>query len=176
MPDSSVAGWFALAGSLGGFIMSGINDWWKDHRNERWDAMKRGEQRDYDAAATRTEFQRRTLLELQEVAMRLMRTAAQANHADKMAASQNNSQWTLPQLPADISDEAREAQARTTILVARCRDEQVRYFAGALKSHCAAIAVAGTEQTRDARLAAASKAFSSLNECIGCLLREMHAP
>ena len=73
----------------------------------------------------RDQYQRETLLALQEALAALIRTTATAYLQDKLAYRESGA-WHKNYLPDDLAEELREAQSRTALLTERILDDQVR--------------------------------------------------
>ncbi len=120
----------------------------------------------------RINFQRETLLDLQDAVMQLSRAAGSVYH-HHFAAHARTAEWHKEPLPDDLNESFRLSQVRTSVLAARVRDESVRQLVQVAKSEATAIAITdrGTESIR--AFAGASATCDRLNDRIGELLREM---
>src|SRR5580658_7949217 len=106
MPDSSPL--VLLVGSattLIGFVAKAVTDWWRERTT-------REEARRDKFFERRADFQRQTLLNLQDAVMELIRTAGENHHQDVMA-FRKGVKWGAERLSDELDERARLAQART---------------------------------------------------------------
>src|SRR4051794_25780939 len=102
--------WFPVITLIIGAILKGIFDLVADYRRAHREREARREHRDEAISFRRAEFQRTTLLELQENVAILMRFAAQAHHHDVMAYRQSG-KWQRALLSPELNEGSRKAQA-----------------------------------------------------------------
>lgn len=117
-------------------------------------------------------FQQETLLELQEVLHKLMRTYGEEHHQDVMT-SRRAGEWRQFQLGGDISDRGFQATQRINILSARVDDGQVRLLVTAMEESGNRLMLAQSEAESSALLSESGEAFNQVNLRIGELLRDL---
>jgi hypothetical protein len=142
-----------------------------NHATEREREARREARRDL-LLQRRYDFQRQVLLDLQEICMRLIRTAGQTNHHDVMT-FRSTGKWERALLPDDVNKEALAAQSKSTMLMVRVRDMEVRHLTDAMKSYVSTVAIAKSQKDSDDALQLAWENHSQLNQRIGEILREM---
>lgn len=120
----------------------------------------------------RADFQRQTLIELQEICATLLRKTGQAHHCDEMALKKTG-EWQKAFLPDEVDEEFNQAQRRALVLLVRVRDTEVRRLAQDLKSLCADVVQSqGLDASRRAALQMLT-AYEELNQRIGVALRDL---
>ena len=134
MPDITTSSWFPVVTLLLGYAAKSLDEWLGYRRNARREREAREAVRRDQVFERRTSFQRQTLLDLQEAAMQLARSVGAINHEDKLAYN-STGEWSKQQLPDDLSEGNRLAQARTGMLGARVRDDSIRELLAKLKTH-----------------------------------------
>lgn len=126
-----------------------------------------------DSARVRhIDFQRATLLELQEAMLALLRAASQIQLRD-MLHSREAGAWTKPLVADDISEENRRLNARTALLISRVHSEHVREVVGDLKNLCHRLVGADSEEGSRSALDDASILFDSFNRDVGKIIRHL---
>jgi hypothetical protein len=170
MPDSS--GWFPSVTLLIGFATGAVTEWLRDRRTEGRERKARKEARRDQFLERRKDFQRQTLLDLQEAVMELIRTAGEMHYQDLMA-SRKAGKWVSQPVTDELNERARIVQARTTLLSVRVRDDSVRGFVDELKGHASSLVVSKSQAESEATFANINPIFQKLNERVGQLLREM---
>lgn len=171
-PDqTSIAYWLPLITAILGFASGGFFEWMRDRRTykrerEARDSAKRGQQLE-----RRNEFQRQTLLELQDAAMKLMQATSRISHFDIMAFRKHGRKG-VESYPEKINSDDQIANAQTALLGVRVRDEAVRTLLQQLKDHlCAATVFSTSEEESEVAMCAAGDKFAELNQRIGQVLR-----
>ncbi len=120
----------------------------------------------------RADFQRQTLIELQETCAVLLRKTGQAHHSDEMAFKQNG-EWQKALLPENVSELFGDAQRRAQVLLVRVRDPEVRKLAEDLKSYCSAVVQSPARATSRRAADQMIITYDELNRLIGAALREL---
>ena len=152
MPDvatSAAASWFpaftALLGSLLGFVTAVVSEWLKDRRASAREREAREAERRMRLSERRRNFQRETLLPLQDAVAKLTRAAGRINHLDKMT-YYSTGKWGGFQLPADLDDDAHYANVTLMVLTSRVRDDCIRKMVNTFRSHASCVGITVTEQ------------------------------
>jgi hypothetical protein len=157
---------------LAGFGAKWAGDALDDRRRSRREREARKEARRDLLRQRRSDFQRQTLLDLQEACMKLIRNAAQQHHADIMAFKQTG-KWQRHLLPAEVNEAGGEAQRATAVLTVRILDPEIRKLADELKSACAGLGKVDSLATGDGLLEHAGAIHDALNRRIGETLRTL---
>lgn len=168
MPDS----WFPVFTLILGYLAKSLSEWLQHRRTIEREREARDAVRKDLLFERRNTFQRQTLLELQEALKGLVRTAAQMHHNDVMT-FRATGEWGKSRLPEDLSDSFRLANANTSALAVRIRDEQVRTQVRDLKSNTSGVAMARDKDSSNQALFGTVESFEGLNERIGQLLRTL---
>lgn len=121
----------------------------------------------------RNQFQRETMLELQEQVAHLMRQIARANFED-LAAYQQTGTWGKNKVGDELAEEHRAAMMRVAILSQRATDEQLRQQIENLSNASAHLTVARDPQEAEGQLERAQTTFNAIQERLGTLLRSHH--
>ena len=162
--------WFPVATLLIGFATGSLADWLKDRRSERRETTARKNEREQARLTRIHEFQRVTLLELQQVIADLARAAGKAHHHDTMD-YRRSGVWGRSLFPDGDSERFREMQVKAAILAARVIDPTIREYVGQLKDACADGTMADSEATAGRAMVRMSKSLDEANQRIGEALR-----
>jgi hypothetical protein len=155
------------------YVLLRSSDARKDERTYQREKAARDEARRDAIIERRNDFQRRTLLHLQDAVQASIRNAAQMHHLDTMAKREGKA-WHSQYYPDDLSDKTLLANTRTTKLGVRVRDENIRILVDQFKSECADVLFSSSEQDGDRKLSQASDSFKLLNDLIGIALRQLN--
>lgn len=183
MADTASSGWLPALTALLGFVTASVLDWLRDRRAEQRErnAAERTAAREREARDAarreqrferRTAFQRQTLLDLQEATLRLVRATGEMNHLDTVA-SRGGGEWGKQLFGEDLNDRARLAQAQTTVLGVRVRDDAVRNGIKIVKNECVAATSSRSEEEAKRAMHRMSDAFDEMNERLGEILRKL---
>jgi hypothetical protein len=171
--------WVPLAAVVVGYAGSLATEAYRGRRQSARDRERRADERsdvralrEQEILDRRTQFQRETLLELQEVVHQLGRTYGQEHHQDTMTA-RTAGKWDPRQLPERISDKNFEAQQRSSILVARVGDDLVRDAVQEMNEAGGRLTFAGSQAESDELMMRSLRAFDRANSRIGELLRDV---
>ncbi|MEJ0047153.1 MAG: hypothetical protein WDN04_14325 [Rhodospirillales bacterium] len=164
--------WFPVLTLLLGFGTKSLADWWQDRRLTQREREAREAAQRERLLERRVEFQRETLLALQDAVMSLTRATGAANHQDEIAA-RDNGQWQKQLLPDDLDEQLRQAQALCSILASRVRDQKIRELTDALKGVCATAAMSRSQRDAADAIQGMGLVFQELNATVGALLREL---
>jgi hypothetical protein len=122
----------AVAGSILGYVLAGVNDARRDRRVAAHDAIVRREERATTALQEQPAFQRATLLDLQDSIQLMARLTGRAMHFDHMQAREGE----YTQLPPGYSDEMFENGVEVTRLRNRILNNQLRMQIAAFTMQC----------------------------------------
>lgn len=110
--------WFPVMTLFLGALAKGIGDWLLESRKARTDREARRETREESVRAKVIEFQRTTLLELQEAAQALARATGRSQHEDRMAFRQSGA-WGKNQYSEGANQSSLDANISLTRLRVR---------------------------------------------------------
>jgi hypothetical protein len=108
-----------------GFAISSVSDWLKNRRESERERDARREARHDQLSDQRRNFQRETLLALQEAVQDLARATGAAHHQDEMA-FRTTGHWQRQLLGEGLNDQTHLANRRVMLLIVRVRDESLR--------------------------------------------------
>lgn len=170
---ASVGYWLPLITAVAGFASGGFTEWARDRRTYKRERDARDSARRSQQVDQRNEFQRKTLVDLQDAAMTLMQ-ATTALHQFDLLSYVRVGKWHHELYPAEIDRDDQLANAATAILGVRVRDEEVRTLLQQSKDRLYEATVLSTniENSRLAMREAGNK-FVELNERIGEVLRTL---
>jgi len=171
MAEATV-GWFPVLTLLLGYAVKAASDWLQHRRTSERERQAREAARQDQLFERRTTFQRQTLLDLQEAVMRLARSSGAMHHQDVMA-FRKTGKWQRQLFDEELSENARLANARTSMLAVRVRDESVRSLVAVVKHHSAKAGLSTSEEEGNRELDAMAVEFERLNQRIGEVLREL---
>ena len=129
----------------------------------------------------RNDFQRTTLLSLQEASQKLLRNTGASLHRD-VVAHRTTRKWQRQQLPDDLSNDHLRLSTETMLLASRVRDDEVRALAGRLRTQTAVVGLSSGESEAESRMMAAADTQGALIQRIGEIVRgldeadERHVP
>jgi hypothetical protein len=169
MPDISSTSWFPVLTLLIGYGTKSLTDWFQHRRAVQREREAREATRQDQLFERRATFQRETLLALQEAAMKLGRATGAIHHKDIMALRTTGKQQLLP---ADLDEDYRVAQARTSMLASRVRDNAVRELVEQFRKFSTESTLVKTQEDNRA-LTAMMQIHDQLNQRIGELLRTL---
>jgi hypothetical protein len=81
----------------------------------------------------RADFQRETLLNLQDAVAKLARATGKMNHLDSIE-YRTTGKWGGRRFPEDLNDDAHQANVSVMLLTSRVRDDDIRELAETFKS------------------------------------------
>src|SRR6266568_8813471 len=117
--------WFPVVTLILGFAISSISDSVKNRREGERERDARRETRREQLSDQRRNFQRETLLVLQEAIQDLARATGAAHHQDEMAFG-TTGRWQRQPLGEELNQQVHVANRRVLLLTVRVRDESLR--------------------------------------------------
>jgi hypothetical protein len=164
--------WFPVVTLIIGAVLKAIFDALTDRRAARREREARQEQR-RDAFHLRLiEFQRSTLLELQEVASQLARFTGQAQHQDEMAYRASGT-WGKQPLTDEVDQGFLKAQTDINRLRVRVRDPNIRQLAQQFFEACVEVSISKTKADSERAFHQVSTTLIELHEHIGATLSNL---
>jgi hypothetical protein len=157
---------------LAGGALTIIAGWLADRRAWLRDRERRLDERRERFLVRRSDFQRESLLALQDASQRLMRTAGAMHHQD-VVEYRTTGKWQRQQFGDDLSNQQLHANTDTMLFTSRIRDDKVRDLADRLRIYVHEIASSPDEATADGRLLVAGNTQQTLIQRIGQLVREL---
>jgi hypothetical protein len=155
------AGTAILSGALG--LLGGVLI---EHLRTRGDRAARTEARQDE----RDDFQRQTLLELQEAIARYGRLVGQLHHHDTMAFKQTGD-WAKTRLGADLDEDFRSAQVQLRLLAERVRDDELRPLVYGFSNRGVLVGMATSQGQATERMDDWMASMIKLQDRLGSVLR-----
>jgi hypothetical protein len=178
--SNTAVSWFPVVTLIIGFAISSVSDWLKYRRDSERERAARIETRRDQRSEQRRNFQRQTLLELQEAVQDLARASGATHHHDEMAFRQTG-RWQRDPLSEELNDQFFQANRRVLLLVVRVRDESLRSTVQRFKTLTNQTATFERGNSTDSDLRDASNAalqgavtlIEQIHERIGEILRTL---
>ena len=165
--------WLATMMSvLTGGALTMVAAWLGDRRMTERDRERRREERRERLATRRDDFQRETLLALQDLSQKLLRNTAASLHQDVIA-HRNGGEWQRQQLPDNLSNDELRLKTETMLLASRVRDKKVRELVDQLRGQTVGVSLSSNEREAEGRMMAAADTQSMLLQRIGELIRKL---
>jgi hypothetical protein len=165
--------WFPVVTLIIGLVLKAVFDMTTDWRTASREREARQDQRRDAFRRTHIEFQRATLLELQEAIQQLARCTGQA-HQEDVLASRAAGAWKKQPLTKEVNEDFLRARTSIILLRVRVRDEEIRRLAELFSSACNATIFSETEgAAHDALQLRVIPAVTDLHERIGTILRSL---
>ena len=168
MPD---ANWMPVITLLIGFFTGTFTEWLRGFWVAKREKLARDDSQRARIEERRVAFQRQNLLDLQTAVMDCARAAGKAHFADTMKFRETGT-WRNDLLPAEINEEWRTAQMRTTLLTVRIADKGVREWADRFKNELMNLALSDERRRSETGMSSMAGIMESLNERIGEVLRK----
>jgi hypothetical protein len=177
---ATAVSWFSGTLSvLLGFGAKSVSDWFNHKRTLQRERETRDALRRDQLAERRANFQRETLLELQEAVQDLARATGASHHHDEMAYRQTG-KWQRERLGEELDQQVTLANRRVLLLTVRVRDESLRNtikeFRQLTNQTEAPNRNASDSELRDASFASLQKAvplIEQIHERVGKILRTL---
>jgi hypothetical protein len=169
--------WLPILTLVLGYVFSLITEAVRDRRQSEREKQTRADERDAVKAARleevdqrRREFQRATLLELQEVLYELGRTVSQSYVAALREFRRIGSWSPVPAIDDDADKNQADMNRRSNILVARIEDEQLQTLVRGMKDASAAVVFAASEPDATKAIQRFMATHERIDERVGELL------
>lgn len=154
-----------------GYVGRMLTEYLQDRRVASRDREARAEER----ARRRKEFQRETLLELQEVMFKFGRAVGAVFHEEDMS-YKTTGVWSKPLISEEWNQRLHEATVRFLILMVRVEDETLRRLVAEVKGFGDRVIMAKSHDEALSAMSESLKAFELANARLGELLREPGEP
>jgi hypothetical protein len=149
-------------------VLLGFATSWLSARYQNTATVKRDQ-----LAERRAEFQRQTLIELQDAVFDLMRATGAMHHQDEMA-FRKTGQWQKQFLGDELDQKALMSNRRTSMFKVRVRDGSLRDMVGKLSNLCAQVAISIDRDHSNGAMMEAGELFEKVQERIGELIRTIN--
>jgi len=162
---------WGFLGTLVGAATSILTAWLSSRSSYQREHAKRLDERVEQAR----EFQRRTILNLQDAVHDLLRIAGSAHHQDFIA-SRSGQEWGQNMLPTELNDGAHVAFRKIGLLLSRVADDELRAKVKVLTGDVSRLLLARTELDSVSMLAKLTNQSEQLFEHMGVVLRGYYGP
>jgi len=171
-PTSSLTYWLPLLTAFLGFASGMCTEWLRDHRTYKRDKEARESSRRDVKVDRQNEFQRQTLLDLQDATMTLMQATSAILRSERELDPERNtlSDWKL----TELDEREMQANALTAKLGVRVDDEEVRRLLKKLKDQLLETTLYSSRQGRENAMHKSTFIFVELNERIGEIVRAIN--
>lgn len=164
--------WFPVVTLLMGTVLGGVLEALRDRRAMHREAVARHHAQGLADRLRRQEFQRATLLSLQDECTRLTRIIGQMHHHDMISFREGKGGWGKTPMPDDLSNGALAAMQNVNKLRVRLVDDDLRKMVAQLGRIYSDTGLARTEEAADAAIAPLSNSIEGINDRVGMLLRQ----
>ncbi|HEM7876471.1 TPA: hypothetical protein U2L31_002852 [Burkholderia contaminans] len=164
--------WFPVVTLVIGACLKATFDYVSDGRLRKRERDARREQRRDAIRISRADFQRATLLELQDSCQLLARATGQTAHED-LIAFRTTGKWQKQRLSEEADQSSLKGFTSVSKLRVRVRDDEIRELAKTFSSQCVAVGNSTTEQTSNRALFQMGDTLEKLQEKIGVALRSV---
>jgi hypothetical protein len=170
--SNAAVGWFPVFTLVVGYVVGYgtllIQHWLSVKR----DREARNEARRDQLAERRASFQRQTLLDLQQAVQDLGRTTGAIHHQD-MQGFKKTGKWQNKIFPSDLDEKDFLANARTSMLRVRVRDEKVRELANSFQNQSYKVTQSESRDASEHAFIGLISVGSALHNRIGEVLRTL---
>tara|TARA_R110002020_G_scaffold424468_1_gene633716 strand:+ start:2253 stop:2774 length:522 start_codon:yes stop_codon:yes gene_type:complete len=166
--------WFPVVTLLAGTSIGGVLEALRDNRALHRETIAREHSRLETDRLRKLEFQKGTLIELQDQCTILTRQIGQMHHHDMTTfyRALQEERWGVAQLPNGLSDAVLSSTQQVGKLQARVADDTLRHLVSQLTSIYAQVSVAKSEEASKLQMTKLSALIEALNSRVGQLLRE----
>jgi hypothetical protein len=164
--------WFPVVTLIIGVVLKAGFDALADRRAAAREREARLEQRLNTVRVRRADFQRSTLLELQESISSLMRYTGQSNHED-VVAYRKTGVWKKQYLTDEVDEGFRASQVNVSRLRVRVRDENIRELVELFSQACVNSVLADSELAAQSEMLHMASVLAQAHERIGFVLRSL---
>lgn len=164
--------WFPVVSVVIGFVCKGVLDHLTDHRRFKADDVARREERSEAARLRKIEFQRKALIELQELLERLGRLNAKALIEDTKAYKEKGV-WGKNLLEKSLDEDLRQTQSRVMVVGSRIAHDQIRHKSTQFRDCVTRITLAKEQYEAEVALNDMVDISKCLHELIGEELRRL---
>ena len=166
----------SFATAIAGFIAMRVLDARKDERTYEREKAARDDLRRDKLRERHADFQRQTLLDLQDCLLKLLHSAAAMHTNNTKIFGDGFWKQGAVYRPNELSLLYSDAQAKSILLIGRLSDDKAREFATQTKLDCTLAYSADNKAEGDAAINNAFQSFNRVNAQIGKLLRELNQP
>ncbi len=160
--------------AIAGFVAMRVLDAKKDERTYQRERAARDDARRDKLRERHAEFQRLTLIDLQEAFLNLIHSAGAMHTNNSRIFGDGDWKDNSVYRPVELSVLNSEAQAKTMLLIGRVSDDTARELATKTKVACTLAYAAKDKREADQAMGHALQCFFQVNAQISKLLRELN--
>lgn len=166
--------WFPVVTLFAGTIIGGVLEALRDKRALRREEIARQDARREADRVRRFEFQKATLIDLQDQCAILARQIGQMHHHDMTTfyRALQEDRWGSTQLPGALADEVLSTTQQVGKLQVRVADDDLRNLVHQLTTIYAQVSLAKSEHESEGHMTGLPGLVEALNNRVGRLLRE----
>ncbi|KQZ14290.1 hypothetical protein ASD44_09565 [Mesorhizobium sp. Root554] len=168
--DASV--WFPVVTLILGIGLKGLFDYLADQRSSARERASRHEQRMESTKLRRIEFQRSTLLSLQESAANYARLVGRAHHHHTLE-NRKSGVWGRSMLGADLDTDLATLMRQMAVLKERAMDDELRRLVDQYCMASAGFLISREQEAGGQHFSLAMDAGSAVQGRIGVVLRSL---
>jgi hypothetical protein len=172
MADITPTTWFPVLTLVAGYIMKAVSDRLDHSRAVQRERENRRETHRIQLAERRAEFQRKTLLDLQEAIQDLLRASGSIIHSDTMT-FRTTGEWRRQKLPEGLSQDQFVANRKCILLIVRVRNDEIRNLAHSFRIAALDASNSPDEKTANSKMLGAGDNSERLHKLIGEQLRQL---
>ncbi|HZU33925.1 MAG TPA: hypothetical protein VFB79_22620 [Candidatus Angelobacter sp.] len=170
MVDISFNTWFPVLTLMAGYTMKLVEDRLTHQRTMQRERESRRDSRRIQLAERHADFQRKTLLDLQEALQDLLRACGAIIHADAMKFRETGL-WGKAKVEEEISQKQFDSNRKCILLIVRVADDEIRKKAHEFRQAVMTASNSPDEKTANDRMFATVSQIDNLHELIGKQLR-----
>lgn len=148
-------------------------DWLKDERSSKREKKVRAEEKRNRTEERRDNFQRETLIALQDALFQFVRSNYQINLQDRISFRKTKI-WRSSLVSWDVDEKNRDASEKITLLKVRVLDTPIRNLVEKIQQEGVNMHTSNTPQEAKTALTEMDKYYDQINEKIGNLLRTLY--
>jgi hypothetical protein len=164
--------WFPAVTLILGAFLAFVSEALRDRRAARREVSLLAERRHDDAQRARVEFQRPTLIALQEEIHKMGRLAGRIHHHNLMN-GRNTGTFGTSHLPDDLNEDFALCARTVAMLRVRAADDEIRALTKAVVASFVAILFAADRDTAEKLFSASNDPIDTFNERLGVVLRSL---
>lgn len=165
--------WIPIATLILGYVGSLVTESFRDKRLATRERLASEAEREEFRTRRRDDFQRETLIELQDALLEVARQAGDLYHWD-LKQHRETGQWGRNPSPSDMDEIARRAHAKASALRVRVLDDELRKLVDEMTRTAVMIALAKSPIDAGGLLHEMSDKLVEVNERLGALLRNLY--
>lgn len=166
--------WLPLVTLVVGYVGHAVEEWIKGKGIRRREREAREYETNLKICERRVEFQRETILNLQDALSTFIRATGQTHHQDVVAYKERR-QWGRQLVGSELSERYRLSVIKVNQLRVRIQDRLLRELVAEVKTESTASVFSKSREASGEAMLRRSTAYDKCNERIGELIRNIDA-